>query len=51
MAEWTEKSQLYSKKEGLDNLKNTNIYMVVGLGGVGSLQLNFGKSGRNHDYC
>jgi tRNA A37 threonylcarbamoyladenosine dehydratase len=39
MAEWTERS-FYLKKEGLDKLHNANV--LIGLGGVGSLQLSFG---------
>jgi tRNA A37 threonylcarbamoyladenosine dehydratase len=40
MAEWTERAELYLKKEGLDKL-HANV-LIVGLGGVGSLQLSFG---------
>jgi tRNA A37 threonylcarbamoyladenosine dehydratase len=36
-----DKSELYLKKEGLDKLHNANV-LIVGLGGVGSLQLSFG---------
>jgi tRNA A37 threonylcarbamoyladenosine dehydratase len=41
MAEWTERKSFYLKKEGLDKLHNANV-LIVGLGGVGSLQLSFG---------
>jgi tRNA A37 threonylcarbamoyladenosine dehydratase len=41
MAEWTERAELLFKKEGLDKLHNANV-LIVGLGGVGSLQLSFG---------
>ena len=40
MADWTERSELLFKKEGLDNLKNANL-LVVGLGGVGSFAAEF----------
>jgi tRNA A37 threonylcarbamoyladenosine dehydratase len=40
MAEWTERAELLFKK-GLDKLHNANV-LIVGLGGVGSLQLSFG---------
>lgn len=40
MAEWTERAELLFKKEGLENLKNSNV-MVVGLGGVGSFAAEF----------
>jgi tRNA A37 threonylcarbamoyladenosine dehydratase len=39
MAEWTERELLF--KEGIDKLHNANV-LIVGLGGVGSLQLSFG---------
>jgi tRNA A37 threonylcarbamoyladenosine dehydratase len=39
MAEWTERAELLFKKEG-NKLHNANV--LVGLGGVGSLQLSFG---------
>jgi tRNA A37 threonylcarbamoyladenosine dehydratase len=35
------KSGAFIKKEGLDKLHNANV-LIVGLGGVGSLQLSFG---------
>ena len=40
MAKWQERAQLLFKKEGLDNLQNSNI-LVVGLGGVGSFAAEF----------
>jgi tRNA A37 threonylcarbamoyladenosine dehydratase len=33
MAEWTERAELYLKKEGLDKLHNANV-LIVGLGGI-----------------
>ena len=40
MAEWTERSELLFKEEGLDNLQKANV-LVVGLGGVGSFAAEF----------
>lgn len=40
MAEWTERAELLFKKEGLNNLQNSNV-LVVGLGGVGSFAAEF----------
>lgn len=40
MAEWTERSELLFKKEGLDNLQKAHV-LVVGLGGVGSFAAEF----------
>lgn len=40
MAVWQERAELLFKKEGLENLKNSNI-LVVGLGGVGSFAAEF----------
>ena len=40
MAKWQERAELLFKKEGLDNLKNSNV-LVVGLGGVGSFAAEF----------
>ena len=40
MADWTERSELLFKKEGLDNLQKANV-LVVGLGGVGSFAAEF----------
>jgi tRNA A37 threonylcarbamoyladenosine dehydratase len=40
MAEWTERAELLFKKEGLENLKNSNV-LIVGLGGVGSFAAEF----------
>ena len=40
MAEWTERTELLFKKEGLEKLRNANI-LVVGLGGVGSFAAEF----------
>ena len=40
MANWQERAELLFKKEGLNNLKNTNV-LVVGLGGVGSFAAEF----------
>jgi tRNA threonylcarbamoyladenosine dehydratase len=40
MAKWQERAELLFKKEGLGNLKNSNI-LVVGLGGVGSFAAEF----------
>ncbi|CAM3206984.1 tRNA threonylcarbamoyladenosine dehydratase [Empedobacter stercoris] len=40
MAVWQERAELLFKKEGLENLKNSNV-LVVGLGGVGSFAAEF----------
>jgi tRNA threonylcarbamoyladenosine dehydratase len=40
MAKWQERAELLFKKEGLDNLLNSNV-LVVGLGGVGSFAAEF----------
>ncbi|WP_310554717.1 tRNA threonylcarbamoyladenosine dehydratase [Flavobacterium sp.] len=40
MAKWQERAELLFKKEGLDNLQNSNV-LVVGLGGVGSFAAEF----------
>ena len=40
MAKWQERAALLFKKEGLDNLRNSNV-LVVGLGGVGSFAAEF----------
>ncbi len=40
MAKWQERAELLFKKEGLDNLTNSNV-LVVGLGGVGSFAAEF----------
>jgi tRNA threonylcarbamoyladenosine dehydratase len=40
MAKWQERTELLFKKEGLDNLQNSNV-LVVGLGGVGSFAAEF----------
>lgn len=40
MAVWQERAELLFKKEGLENLKKSNV-LVVGLGGVGSFAAEF----------
>lgn len=40
MAEWTERTELLFKAEGLEKLQNANV-LVVGLGGVGSFAAEF----------
>ncbi len=40
MAKWQERAELLFKKEGLENLKNSNV-LVVGVGGVGSFAVEF----------
>jgi tRNA threonylcarbamoyladenosine dehydratase len=40
MAKWQERAELLFKKEGLNNLLNSNV-LVVGLGGVGSFAAEF----------
>ena len=40
MAKWQERAELLFKKEGLHNLKQSNV-LVVGLGGVGSFAAEF----------
>lgn len=40
MAVWQERAELLFKKEGLENLKNSNV-LIVGLGGVGSFAAEF----------
>ena len=40
MAKWQERAELLFKKEGLENLRNSNV-LVVGLGGVGSFAAEF----------
>jgi tRNA A37 threonylcarbamoyladenosine dehydratase len=40
MEKWKERAELLFKKEGLDNLQNSNV-LVVGLGGVGSFAAEF----------
>ena len=40
MAKWQERAQLLFKKEGLQNLKKSNV-LVVGVGGVGSFAVEF----------
>ena len=40
MAEWTERSALLFKKEGLEKLKKANV-LIVGVGGVGSFAAEF----------
>ena len=40
MAKWQERAELLFKKEGLNNLQNSNV-LVVGLGGVGSFAAEF----------
>jgi hypothetical protein len=51
MAEWTERAELLFKKRRLDKLQNANV-LVVGLGGVGSLQLSFWLEQEwDHDNC
>jgi tRNA A37 threonylcarbamoyladenosine dehydratase len=40
MAEWTERSELLFKKEGLEKLQKSNV-LIVGLGGVGSFAAEF----------
>ncbi len=40
MKKWQERAELLFKKEGLDNLQNSNV-LVVGLGGVGSFAVEF----------
>ncbi len=40
MAKWQERAELLFKKEGLENLKNSNV-LVVGVGGVGSFAAEF----------
>ncbi len=40
MAAWTERAELLFKKEGLENLKKSNV-LVVGVGGVGSFAAEF----------
>ena len=40
MKKWQERAELLFKKEGLNNLKNSNV-LVVGLGGVGSFAAEF----------
>jgi len=40
MAKWQERAALLFKKEGLNNLKNSNV-LVVGIGGVGSFAVEF----------
>ena len=40
MAKWQERAELLFKKEGLENLYNSNV-LVVGLGGVGSFAAEF----------
>jgi tRNA threonylcarbamoyladenosine dehydratase len=40
MADWTERTELLFKKEGLEKLNNSNV-LVVGLGGVGSFAAEF----------
>jgi tRNA threonylcarbamoyladenosine dehydratase len=40
MEKWQERAELLFKKEGLENLRNSNV-LVVGLGGVGSFAAEF----------
>lgn len=40
MKKWQERAELLFKKEGLENLKNSNV-LVVGVGGVGSFAAEF----------
>ena len=40
MAQWTERAELLFKKQGLENLKNSNV-LIVGVGGVGSFAAEF----------
>lgn len=40
MAQWTERTELLFKKEGLERLKNSNV-LIVGVGGVGSFAAEF----------
>ncbi len=40
MKKWQERAELLFKKEGLNNLQNSNV-LVVGLGGVGSFSAEF----------
>jgi tRNA A37 threonylcarbamoyladenosine dehydratase len=40
MAKWQERAELLFKKDGLENLKNSNV-LVVGVGGVGSFAAEF----------
>ncbi|MEO0060164.1 MAG: hypothetical protein RLZZ312_1811 [Bacteroidota bacterium] len=40
MATWTQRAELLFKKEGLENLQNSNV-LIVGVGGVGSFAAEF----------
>jgi tRNA A37 threonylcarbamoyladenosine dehydratase len=40
MKKWQERAELLFKKDGLENLKNSNV-LVVGVGGVGSFAAEF----------